>query len=100
MTPSNEFLKSINLSTELYELLLSKTHFSLYLLKDRLDIRNQTVLYNKTIPKNKQWLIHSTSHGHHDDIRDMIAEVRFYKGYLHTISLLEASYEREQRRDW
>jgi hypothetical protein len=100
MTPSNEFLKSINLSTEIYERLLNKLTYSLYLLQDRLFCRNQTILYNRTIPKDKQRLIECTSSDYKDDIRDMIVEVRLYKGYLHTISLLEASYEREQRRDW
>lgn len=94
--PDNDFLKTIGLSTELYKLLLQKLNFSLYLLKDRLSIRAEVIRYNKKVVKNKPWLIHSTASAHSDDIRDMIAEVRLYRGFLNTISDCENTYERDR----
>ena len=104
MTPSNEFLKSINLSTEIYELLLEKLNNSVDQLQDILDIRNRLIIYNKELPETTKNLYGkyygSKASDHNFVIRNRLAEVRFYRGYLHTISLLEASYEKERRRDW
>ena len=104
MAPDNDFLKTIGLSTELYELLLEKLNNSVDQLQDILDIRNRLIIYNKELPETTKNLYGkyygSKASDHNFVIRNRLAEVRFYRGYLHTISLLEASYEKERRRDW
>ena len=97
MTPSNNFLKSINLSTKIYETLLERLANSTNLLKGALRSRSKTIQHNKS---NSTCCKSFKASSHSYWIRKKIAEVRFYRGYLHTISLLEASYERERRRDW
>lgn len=99
-TPSNDFLKSINLSAEIYKRLLEKITHSVDLLKEALDDRNRLIHYNRAYPKRVQKRNYIKAVEHHGYINYCIAEIRFYRGYLHTISLLEASYERERRRDW
>lgn len=80
MTPSNDFLKSINLSTELYELLLEKLHNSLDQLQDILDTRNRAVIDNKwRLEQGKLPLSFSKSTNYHNEIKELIAEVRLYK---------------------
>jgi hypothetical protein len=100
MTPSNDFLKNINLSTEIYERLLIKISSSVALLKDALYARNSLIYHNRAYPRHIQRSNYVEAYKYHYYIKNCIAEIRFYKGYLHTISLLEASYERELRRDW
>ena len=100
MTPSNEFLKSINLSTEIYERLLEKITHSVEILKDALDDRNRLIHYNRAYPKHVQKRNYVKAVKNHPYIRDCVAEVRFYRGYLHTVSLLNVSYERERRKYW
>ena len=94
MIPDNDFLKTIGLSTELYELLQRKLHNSLHHLKDRLASRADIIRYNKTIPKEKPWFIVSKLSYRSDDIRNTIAEVRLYRGLLNAISDCENTYER------
>lgn len=99
MTPSNEFLKSINLSIELYELLLAKLNNSVDQLQDILDIRNRLIVYNKELPETIKNLHYGKYYGskasdHNFVIRNTIAEVRLYRGLLTAVSYCENTYER------
>ncbi len=95
--PDNDFLKTIGLSTELYELLLEKLNNSVDQLQDILDTRNRLIIYNKGLPETTkdQYISQFLKASNYNFvIRNKIAEVRLYRGLLTAVSYCEDTYER------